>query len=152
MSTGYQIRDQLAPYYLTIQVVDWIDVFTRQAYRDIVLESLRYCQKNKGLQVFGYVIMTNHIHLIANSPNGELSNTLRDFKKFTAKNIIESIGGGNESRKDWMLNRFQFNAQRQSRNEHYQMWTHENHAMVIHLNLQRKSWIICITILLGQDL
>jgi REP element-mobilizing transposase RayT len=132
MSTGYQIRDQAALHYLTIQVVDWIDVFTRQAYRDIVLESLRYCMHNKGLQIFGYVIMSNHIHIITNSPGGELSNTLRDFKKFTAKNIIESIIEGNESRKEWMLNRFQFNAQRHSRNENYQMWTHENHAVVIY--------------------
>ena len=132
MSTGYQIRDQSALHYLTIQVVDWIDVFTRQAYRDVVLGSLKYCQHNKGLQVFGYVIMSNHIHLIANSPAGELSNTLRDFKKFTAKNIIESIVEGNESRKEWMLNRFQFNAQRHSRNENYQLWTHENHALVIY--------------------
>jgi hypothetical protein len=53
--------------------------------------------------------MSNHIHLIANSSLGELSNTIRDFKKFTAKNIIE----GNESRKEWILNRFQYNVQRQ---------------------------------------
>lgn len=132
MSTGYQIKDQQALHYLTIQVVDWIDVFTRKAYRDIIIDSLQFCQKNKGLQIFGYVIMSNHIHLIANSPQGELSNTVRDFKKFTAKNIIESIKNGNESRKDWMLNRFQFNAQRHSRNENYQMWTHENHAVVIY--------------------
>jgi REP element-mobilizing transposase RayT len=132
MSTGYQIQDQSALHYLTIQVVDWIDVFTRQAYRDIVLESLRYCQQNKGLQVLGYVIMPNHIHLIANSSSGELSNTLRDFKKFTAKNIIENVVEGNESRKEWMLNRFQFNAQRHSRNENYQMWAHENHALVVY--------------------
>ncbi len=125
MSTGYQIRDQSALHYLTIQVVDWIDVFTRQAYRDIVIDSLRYCQQNKGLQIFEFVIMSNHIHLIANSPQGELSNIIRDFKKFTAKNIIEGITNGNESRKDWILNRFKFNAQRHSRNENYQMWTYE---------------------------
>ena len=132
MSTGYQIRDQQALHYLTIQIVDWIDVFTRQTYRDIILDSLRYCQQNKGLQIFGFVIMPNHIHLIANSPEGYLSDTIRDFKKFTANNILKSIIDGNESRKDWMLNRFQFNAQKHSRNENYQMWTHENHAVVIY--------------------
>jgi REP element-mobilizing transposase RayT len=68
MTTGYQIEDQSALYYLTLQVVDWIDVFTRQIYRDIAIDSLKYCQQNKGLQIFGYVIMSNHIHLIANSP------------------------------------------------------------------------------------
>ena len=134
MSTGYQIKDQSALYYLTLQVVDWIDVFTRPIYRDIVIDSLRYCQKNKGLQIFGYVIMSNHIHLIANSPDGHLSETLRDFKKFTARAIIDAIKEGNESRRDWMLNRFGFNAQQHSRNEHYQLWTHENHAVILYSN------------------
>ncbi len=50
MSTGYQIKDQSALHYMTIQVVDWIDVFTRQSYRDILLDSLRYCQANKGFK------------------------------------------------------------------------------------------------------
>jgi REP element-mobilizing transposase RayT len=80
MSTGYQIKDQSALYYLTIQVINWIDVFTRQVYRDIVIDSLWFCQLDKGLQIFAYVIMSNHVHLIANRGNGELSNTLRDFK------------------------------------------------------------------------
>ena len=134
MSTVYRIEDQSALYYLTLQVVDWIDVFTRPIYRDIIIDSLKYCQKNKGLQIFGYVIMSNHIHLIANSPEGHLSETLRDFKKFTAKTIIDSIKEGNESRRDWMLNRFEFNAQQHSRNENYQLWTHENHAVILYSN------------------
>lgn len=134
MSTGYQIADQTALYYLTLQVVDWIDAFTRPIYRDIVIDSLRYCQEHKGLQVFGYVIMSNHIHLIANSPDGHLSETLRDFKKFTAKSIISTIIDGNESRREWMLNRFSFNANRHSRNENFQFWTHENHAEILYSN------------------
>jgi len=134
MSTGYQIEDQSALYYLTLQVVDWIDVFTRQIYRDIVIDSLKYCQQKKGLQIFGYVIMSNHIHLIANSPDGHLSETLRDFKKFTARTIISAIKEGNESRRDWMLNRFEFNAKQHSRNENYQLWTHENHAVILYSN------------------
>jgi len=134
MTTGYQIVDQTALYYLTLQVVDWIDIFTRQLYRDIVIESLRYCQQNKGLQVFGYVIMSNHVHLIANSPNGHLSETLRDFKKFTSKTIIDAINNGNESRREWMLNRFSYNANRHSRNQNYQFWTHENHAVILYSN------------------
>ncbi|NOU16668.1 MAG: transposase [Bacteroidales bacterium] len=134
MSTGYKIEDQAALYYLTLQVVDWIDIFTRQIYRDIVIDSIKYCKQNKGLQVFGYVIMSNHLHLIANSPNGHLSETLRDFKKFTARTIISTIANGNESRRDWMLNRFEFNAKQHSRNEKYQFWTHENHAVILYSN------------------
>lgn len=129
MSTGYQIKDQEGLYYLTFQVINWIDIFTRQIYRDIVIENLKYCQQNKGLQVFAYVIMSNHIHIIANSSEGKLSDTIRDFKKFTSRVIIENVKEGNESRKNWMLNQFKFAASKHSRNENYQFWTHENHAI-----------------------
>ena len=134
MSTGYQIKDQEALHYLTMQVVDWIDIFTRKAYRDLVLESISYCRQNKGLQVFGYVIMSNHVHLICNSPDGKLSDTIRDLKKFTSRKLIEVIQTGNESRKEWMLDRFGFTGRKKSRNQDFQVWTHENHAIVLNSN------------------
>ncbi len=134
MSTGYQIKDQSALYFLTFQVVDWIDVFTRQNYQDLVIESLDFCQKNKGLQVFAYVVMSNHLHLIVNSPMGELSDTIRDFKRFTSNNILAAIKNNVESRREWMLERFENHAQRHKRNTHYQLWTHSNHAEVLYSN------------------
>ncbi|MDP2237903.1 MAG: transposase [Bacteroidales bacterium] len=85
MTTGYRIEDQSALYYSTMQVVEWVDISTRQRYRDILLDSLRYCQENKGLQIFAYVIMSNHVHLILNSPMGDLSQIIGDLKKFTSK-------------------------------------------------------------------
>ncbi|WP_320051734.1 transposase [uncultured Acetobacteroides sp.] len=121
MTTGYQIKEQDALYYLTLQVVDWVDVFTRQCYRDIVVDSLNYCQLNKNLQVFAFVIMSNHVHLNANSGTSELSATLRDFKKFTSKAILQQVTEGIESRREWMLNRFEFAASRHGRNDHYQL-------------------------------
>lgn len=129
MSTGYQIKDQEGLYYLTFQVVNWVDIFTRPIYRDIIIDSFRFCQKNKSLQVFAYVIMSNHVHLIANSTGGKLSDTVRDFKKYTSRVIIETIQSINESRRDWLLNQFEFAAKKHSRNENYQFWTHENHAI-----------------------
>jgi len=129
MPTGYQIKNQEVAHYLTFQIVYWIDLFSRQIYRDIVLESLRHCQKSKGLEIFAWVIMSNHIHMIARSCNGDLSGIIRDFKKFTSKKIIESIQQGNESRKDWMLRLFAHAAKKQNKNGEYQVWTHENHAV-----------------------
>ncbi|MEN8122608.1 MAG: hypothetical protein ABFS35_19860 [Bacteroidota bacterium] len=61
MSTGYKISEKEGAYFLTFQIVGWVDIFTRKTYRDIAIESLIYCQKNKGLEVFAYVIMSNHI-------------------------------------------------------------------------------------------
>lgn len=64
MKEGYIIRDQSAPHFITATVVDWIDVFTRKAYKDCIIDSLEYCIEKKGMVVFGYVIMSNHIHLV----------------------------------------------------------------------------------------
>ena len=132
MSTGYQINDQEGLYYLTFQVADWIDIFTRQVYRDIVIESLRYAIENKNLDIFAFVIMSNHMHTIMQSSTGKLSATIRDIKKFTSKRIIETVQSMPESRKEWMLNRFSFNARQHSRNKTYQVWTHENHAIYLY--------------------
>ena len=133
MTTGYQIKEQFGLHYLTFQVVDWIDIFTRPVYRNIVIESLSYCQQNKEFQIFGFVIMSNHIHLIANSTIGKLSDTIRDFKKYSSGKIIkEIIESPQESRKEWMLNRFAFHAKQHSRNEKFQFWTHENHAIYLY--------------------
>lgn len=64
MGEAYQIQDQELPYFLTFQVVGWADVFTRKAYRDFILENLTYSRTEKGLYLFGFVIMSNHIHLV----------------------------------------------------------------------------------------
>ena len=67
MPTGYQIAEQDKLHYVTLQVVEWVDIFTRKIYRDIIIESLAYCQKNKGLEIYCWVIMSNHIHLLIKS-------------------------------------------------------------------------------------
>ncbi|MCL2593328.1 MAG: transposase [Defluviitaleaceae bacterium] len=110
----------------------WIDIFTRQVYRDIVIDSLRFCQQNKGLEVYAFVVMSNHIHLLLRSFPGKLSDTIKEFKSFTAKQILETIQTEPESRRDWMLNLFEFSAKQHKRNSKYQVWTHENHAEIIY--------------------
>lgn len=129
MPTGYQIKDQAAPHYLTFQIVYWVDLFSRKSYRDIVIDSLKHCSKEKGLEIFAYVIMSNHIHLIIRSTTGDLSGTIRDLKKYTSKKIVEEIEKSTESRKDWMLRLFRHAAKRQNKAGDYQVWTHENHAV-----------------------
>ncbi|MFH6988656.1 REP-associated tyrosine transposase [Flavobacterium collinsii] len=134
MKEGYIIRDQTLPHFITSTVVDWIDIFTRQVYRDIVIESLEYCIDHKGMILYGYVIMSNHIHLIIQSEHGKLSDLIRDFKKFTAKNILEKIQNSPESRREWMLERFRLAIQSHSRNKEYQFWQYGNHAEEIYSN------------------
>lgn len=129
---GYQIQDQSKIHFITATVVDWVDVFSRKRYRDIVIESLDYCIKNKGMLLYGYVIMTNHIHIVVQSEEAKLSDLIRDFKKFTAKNILNSIESEPESRRDWLLKRFEFACKSHSRNEKYQFWRYGSHAEEIY--------------------
>ena len=104
MGLEYIVKDQHAQYFVTFTVNQWIDVFTRREYVDVFLESVRYCQKNKGLEVYAWVVMTNHIHMIISSQVGKLSDTIRDLKKFTSTKIVESIeNNSKESRKRWLL-------------------------------------------------
>ena len=129
---GYKIRDQSATHFLTFTVMGWIDIFSRKRYRDIIIDSLNYCKQNKGLQIGGYVIMTNHIHFIWTAKNNNLSDVVRDFKTFTSKAILKSIQEEPESRKDWLLYMFKFYANRTNENEVFKLWTSNNHPEVIY--------------------
>jgi putative transposase len=125
---GYRIRDQHATHFLTFSVVGWIDLFTRKVYKDILIDSLRYCQKNKGIILNAFVIMSNHLHLIARAIDGfTLSDFSRDFKRHTHKTMMSVIQSEMESRRLWMLHQFAYYASRHSHNENYQIWTNNNH-------------------------
>jgi len=124
---GYKIRDESATHFVTFTVVGWIDVFSRKIYKDILVDSLKYCQTHKGLVINAYVIMTNHAHLIVSAEGGNLSSIIRDLKKHTSRVIVERIQNDSESRKSWMLHQFSYYASKHSRNDHHQFWTHENH-------------------------
>ena len=128
MKRGYVIREQEKAHFVTATVVDWLDVFSRKNYRDCIIECFDCCIKNKGMVLYGYVVMSNHIHMIIQSNDGKLSDLLRDFKKFTAKTILEKIQNEPESRREWMLERFKLATETHSRNKNYQFWQYGNHA------------------------
>jgi REP element-mobilizing transposase RayT len=107
-------------------------VFSRKSYRDCTIECLDYCVKNKGMILYGYVIMSNHIHMITQSNESNLSDLVRDFKKFTAKTILNKIQNEPESRREWMLERFQKATESHTRNKNYQFWQYGNHAEEIY--------------------
>ncbi len=80
------------PHFITITIIEWIDIFTKPEYFKIIIESLNYCQKNKGLKIFEYVIMPNHIHLIVKAKEGNnLSQIINDFKKHTSREIFKLL-------------------------------------------------------------
>jgi len=121
-------------YFLTMTVVNWIDVFTRPDYKHIIVDALKYNQKNKGLLIYGWCLMSNHLHLIAEADEGyHLSNILRDFKKFTSKAIVQEIQDNPvESRKKWLLNQFEYAGKYKSDIKNFKFWQDGNEAKEIH--------------------
>src|SRR5579862_6876217 len=104
---SFKIRNPEGIYFISFAVVEWVDVFTRKDYRDILITSLGYCQTEKELRLHAWCIMSNHVHLIASADNGDLSGILRDFKKYTSSELIRAVlKNPQESRKDWMLEIF----------------------------------------------
>ena len=122
--------------FLTLTVVGWIDIFSRATHRDLIIKSLEYCQKNKGLAVHAYVIMSNHIHLVSRAKkenNRGLSHILCDFKKFTSRAIIDAVKHQPESRRDWLLYMFEHHAKFNSNNPKHQFWMQKNHPTALWL-------------------
>ncbi len=104
------------------------------------MDSLKYCRQNKGLNVFAYVIMTNHVHAILQSRTDDLSGTVRDFKKHTAKTIFRELASSpKESRREWLTGIFKYHAKFNKRNKQKQFWTHENHAIELSTKGMMKS-------------
>jgi REP element-mobilizing transposase RayT len=124
---GYKIRDAQGVHFVSFAVVEWVDVFTRRDYKDIVVESLRFCQKEKGLLLHGWCLMTNHVHLLISTKTNELSHILRDFKKFTSTEIVKAIENNKlESRKEWMLPIFRQAGEKNVKNKINQFWRQDN--------------------------
>jgi putative transposase len=122
-------------YFVSFSVVGWLDVFTRRCYQDILVESLIFCQKRKQLKIYCYCIMPSHVHFITYSENGEISNTLRDFKSFTARKLLHTIEEHpQESRKEWMLNTFCFYGKNSPQKQAMQFWKHDNHPFYLYSN------------------
>jgi putative transposase len=116
------------PFFVTITVVGWIDVFIRDSYCDEIIRNLEYCREQKGLKIYAYCIMSSHSHMIIAHDEAELPAILRDFKSYTAKRIIEMIETSvTESRKDWLIHLFKYYAKYHNQNSQYMFWQKTSH-------------------------
>lgn len=131
MSSKYRFGEPHLPHFVSFAVVDWVDVFTRNEYRNIFVESLKYCIGNKGLILNAWILMTNHVHLVMKANiNCEPGQILRDLKKFTSTRLIAAIQNNpKEIRKDWMLYRFARTGEYNSNNKEFQFWQQDNHPI-----------------------
>ena len=133
MSEKYRIRDNDKPHFITITTVGWIDLFTRLNHKRVIIDSLNYCVKNKGLMIFAWVLMSNHLHMICQAEEGyHLSDIMRDFKTFTSKRLIQQIIEDTESRKEWMLDFFKNSCSHLKRNQEYKVWQDGYHPEEIY--------------------
>jgi REP element-mobilizing transposase RayT len=104
MGYAYKITNQQGLYFFSLTTKDWIDIFTRNDYRKIITDCLEHCINEKGLEIYAWVLMSNHLHMIASSKKDDLWGILCDFKKYTYIKIIEAINSNaKESRKRWPL-------------------------------------------------
>jgi putative transposase len=145
MSELRKANTHQSTYFVTLTVVGWIDVFTRQSYVDELIKNLKFCQANKELQIFEYVVMPSHIHMICRRKEGLLSELLKEFKSFTAKEILKLIDSNpQESRKEWLMYMFSFFAKRFVQNSNYMFWQKTSHPIEVYSNeiMKQKSTYI----------
>ena len=119
--------DQDKMHFVTLTVIEWINIFTKLEYFEVLINSLKYCQKHKGLQIFGYVIMTNHMHTILKALNGNLSQVIADFKRFTTSKIFKLLKYDNRK----YIQRLIKNSYSKKKWYKSQIWQRENYPVDI---------------------
>ena len=110
------------------------------------MDSLRYCQQYKGLNLYAYCIMTNHVHMIiGRRGTGDLQGIIRDIKKYTSVKIIEAVKDNpQESRKDLLMWMFERTGRYNPNNKIYQFWEQHSHPIELNTNImleQRLEYI-----------
>lgn len=125
---GYKFHNPEGIYFVSFAVIHWMDVFTRKKYNEIVLETLRFCIKNKGMKIYAWCIMTNHVHLVFSvTPPHKPELVLGDFKRYTSRNIIKAIQHNRkESRRSWLMEKFRAAGEAGHNTTNHQFWRHDN--------------------------
>ena len=130
MGFKYKIHDQKDFYHVTFTIVNWVDVFIRDTYRKIFVDSVKYCQREKGLLVGAWVIMTSHTHMIIGTNGNNIQHIIRDLKSYTSRHIRKELEQATyESRKEWMLQMFYKAGRAKSNNKDFQFWIQNNHPI-----------------------
>jgi putative transposase len=120
-------------YFVTLTVVDWINLFDREIYKQIMIENLKHCQDKENLDVFAYVIMSNHLHMVCRRIDKDLNELLGRFKSFTSKQFLKEIQNNpKESRKEWLLQLFSEKASQNKQYSKFHIWQYTNHPTLLY--------------------
>lgn len=127
MSRKYKFHNKEGLYFVSFATVYWVDVFIREQYCQILLDSLDYCRKNKGMELYCWCIMPSHVHLIFRARDSNPDTLLGRLKEYTSKEVVKCIEGNlRESRREWLLELFSRAAQVSSNVKGRQFWQHHN--------------------------
>ncbi|HCR53740.1 MAG TPA: transposase [Cytophagales bacterium] len=130
MSRKYKFSDNDKLYFISFAVVGWVDVFIRKEYKDILLESWRYCQKEKALEIYAWCVMSSHVHMIIGSRGKPLEKIVGEMKSYTSRMLRKAIeSNSGESRKEWMLALMHQVGSENSNNNDWQFWQQHNHPI-----------------------
>ena len=122
----YKFFESEYPYFMTCTINSWLPIFTRQEAADIILDSWRFLQKERGFKLFAYVILENHIHLIASAP--DISGVMQSFKSYTARQIVDLLKSrGSET----LLRQLSATKLNHKTDSTYQIWQEGSHPQQI---------------------
>ena len=113
----YHVTENSVPYFHTCTIVGWLPIFTRPTTVQIILDSWAYLQENNDFKIHGYIILENHLHLIATSDNHR--ELMKHFKSFTARKIIDHL---KEQKISLFLNQLSFHKIKHKTDSKYQFW------------------------------
>jgi len=122
----YRIFETEYPYFMTCTIVGWLPIFTRPSAVNIVLDSWRYLQRKREFKLLAYVILENHLHIIARAP--ELADVMQRFKSFTALRIIELLESHGE---EMLLSQLQKHKLSYKTESQHQVWQEGSHPQQI---------------------
>jgi putative transposase len=126
MRSSYKFQDKEGIYFVTSTVIEWVPIFTSASYFNIMISALKYCQTNMCLNVFAYVFMENHYHLVCQAP--DLSKTMQSYKRHTAKKILEQL---ETDKKKWVLDLLSFYKKRHKTESDHQFWQEGSHPQQV---------------------
>jgi REP element-mobilizing transposase RayT len=124
MRDRWKFYESRYPYFMTCTVVGWLPVFTRPTVVQIIADSWKYLQAKRGVTIYAYVVMENHLHWIAQMPDP--GKDAGDFKSFTARTIIDHLI---DKREAGLIDQLAYHKDRGKTDRPYQFWQEGSHPV-----------------------
>jgi REP element-mobilizing transposase RayT len=132
MSRKYKFKENDKLYFVSFAVINWIDLFIRKEYKDVIVSSLKYCIEKKNLELYAWCILTSHVHLVIGSSENPLENIMRDLKRHTSEHLHQLIKhSSKESRREWLLAMMEKAGKENSNNCGFQLWQQHNNPILL---------------------